>query len=44
VVGKVFGGEPVALVRRLVDAAGLSREELAALKVLLEAKEKEAKR
>jgi predicted transcriptional regulator len=44
VVGKVFGGEPVALVRRLVDAAGLSRGELAALKELLEAKEKEAKR
>lgn len=44
VVGKVFGGEPVALVRRLVDAAPLSRRELAALKELLEAKEKETKR
>jgi predicted transcriptional regulator len=44
VVGKVFGGEPVALVRRLVDAARLSRGELAALKALLETKEKEAKR
>ena len=43
VVGKVFGGEPVALVRRLVDAAALSRGELSALKELLEAKEKEAK-
>src|SRR5690348_8797807 len=31
-VGKVFGGEPVALVRRLVDGAGLSRRELAALR------------
>jgi predicted transcriptional regulator len=43
-VGKVFGGEPVALVRRLVDAAGLSRRDLAALKTLLEAKEKEGRR
>jgi predicted transcriptional regulator len=43
-VGKVFGGEPVALVRRLVDAAGLSRRDLAALRALLEAKEKETGR
>jgi predicted transcriptional regulator len=43
-VGKVFGGEPVALVRRLVDDAGLSRRDLAALRVLLEAKEKESGR
>jgi predicted transcriptional regulator len=42
-VGKVFGGEPLALVRRLVDA-GLSRRELSALKSLLEAKEKEGGR
>src|SRR3954470_17459258 len=32
--GKLFGGEPLALVRRLVDA-GLSRRELSALKSLL---------
>jgi predicted transcriptional regulator len=43
-VGKVFGGEPVALVRRLVDGAALSRRDLAALKVLLEEKEKEGGR
>jgi BlaI family transcriptional regulator, penicillinase repressor len=39
-VGKVFGGEPVALVRRLVDADALSRGDLAALKALIDAKEK----
>jgi predicted transcriptional regulator len=44
VVGKVFGGEPLALVRRLVDGAGLTRRELAELKALLEAKEKETRR
>jgi len=43
-VGKVFGGEPVALVRRLVDGADLSRRDLAALRALLEAKEKEGGR
>jgi predicted transcriptional regulator len=43
VVGKVFGGEPVALVRRLVDAAELSAKELEALRTLLDdAKKKEA--
>jgi predicted transcriptional regulator len=41
VVGKVFGGEPLALVRRLVDGAGLSRRELAELRAMLEAQEKE---
>jgi predicted transcriptional regulator len=43
-VGKVFGGEPVALVRRLVDGAALSRRDLSALKALLEEKEKEGGR
>jgi predicted transcriptional regulator len=43
-VGKVFGGEPVALVRRLVDGADLSRSDLATLRALLEAKEKESGR
>ena len=38
VVGKVFGGEPLALVRRLFDARGLTREELTALKGLLQQK------
>ncbi len=44
VVGRVFGGEPLALVRRLVDTAGLSKRELAELKTLLDRKEKEARR
>src|SRR5688572_544548 len=35
VVGRVFDGQPLALVRRLVDAARLSRKDLAALKALL---------
>jgi predicted transcriptional regulator len=39
VVGKVFGGEPVALVRRLVDAAELSSKDLEALRALLDDKE-----
>ena len=34
VVGKVFGGEPVALVKRLVDG-GLSARELESLRALL---------
>jgi predicted transcriptional regulator len=38
VVGKVFGGEPLALVRRLFDTRGLSRDEVAALKGLLQQK------
>jgi predicted transcriptional regulator len=40
VVGKVFDGEPLALVRRLVDAKGLTRKDIAALKALLEEKER----
>jgi len=43
VVGKVFGGEPVALVRRLVDGAELSTKELAALRALLDEKKMEKK-
>lgn len=42
VVGKVFDGQPLALVRRLVDAARLSRKDLAALKALLDEKESAA--
>jgi predicted transcriptional regulator len=44
VVGRVFGGEPLALVRRLVDSAGLSKRDLAELKSLLDRKEREARR
>jgi predicted transcriptional regulator len=40
VVGKVFGGQPLALVRRLVDTAGLTRKDVAALKALLDEKRK----
>jgi predicted transcriptional regulator len=40
VVDKVFGGEPLALVRRLLDATGLTRKDVAALKALLEEKER----
>jgi predicted transcriptional regulator len=36
VVGKVFDGQPLALVRRLVDTAGLTRREIADLKALLD--------
>ena len=36
VVGKVFDGQPLALVRRLVDTAGLTRQEIADLKRLLD--------
>jgi len=36
VMGKVFDGQPVALVRRLVDGGQLSRADLAALQELLE--------
>lgn len=39
VVGKVFGGEPLALVRRLVET-GLSRKDLVGLRALLDATEK----
>ena len=38
VMGKVFDGQPVALVRRLVDAGHLSRADLTALQDLLEEK------
>ncbi len=44
VVGRVFGGEPLALVRRLVDSAGLSKKDLAELKLLLDQKEREPRR
>lgn len=40
VVGKVFGGQPLALVRRLVDTKGLTRKHVAALKALLDEKER----
>ena len=40
VMGKVFDGQPVALVRRLVDGGQLSREDLAALQELLEERSK----
>lgn len=36
VVSKVFDGQPMSLVRRLVDTAGLTRKDLAALRELLE--------
>jgi len=36
VVGRVFGGQPLALVRRLVDTAGLTRKDIAELKALLD--------
>jgi predicted transcriptional regulator len=42
VMGKVFDGQPVALVRRLVDGGQLSREELAELQELLDEKSKGA--
>jgi predicted transcriptional regulator len=35
VVDKVFGGQPLALARRLVEANVLSDDELAALRELL---------
>jgi predicted transcriptional regulator len=40
VMGKVFDGQPVALVRRLVDGGQLSRDDLAALQELLEERTK----
>jgi len=40
VVDKVFDGQPLSLVRRLVDTAGLTREDLAALKALLDDRER----
>jgi predicted transcriptional regulator len=41
VVGKVFDGEPLALVRRLVDTKGLTRKDIAALRALLDEQEQE---
>jgi predicted transcriptional regulator len=38
VIGKLFDGAPLNLVRRLVDAEELSEEDLAELKALLEEK------
>jgi hypothetical protein len=38
-VGKMFAGQPLALLRRLVDSAGLTRKDVAALRVLLDEKE-----
>ena len=35
VVGRVFGGQPLELVRRLVDAEGLGRDDLAELSALV---------
>jgi predicted transcriptional regulator len=43
VVGKVFGGEPLALVRRLVDVRGLTRDDVVALKSLLEQRRRRKK-
>ena len=40
VVDKLFDGQPLSLVRRLVDTAGLSRKELASLKAMLDDKER----
>jgi predicted transcriptional regulator len=39
VVDKVFDGQPLSLLRRLVDTAGLTRHDIAALKALLDEKE-----
>ena len=36
VVNKVFDGQPLSLVRRLVDTAGLTRQDIAELKDLLD--------
>ena len=40
VVDKVFDGQPLSLVRRLVDTTGLTRQDLAALKALLDDRER----
>ena len=40
VVDKVFDGQPLSLVRRLVDTAGLTHKDLAALKALLDGRER----
>lgn len=44
VVDKVFDGEPLALMRRLVDTKGLTRKDIAALKLLLDDQERTRKR
>ena len=44
VVGKVFDGQPLALVRRLVDTKGLTRKDIAALKALLDESERAKER
>jgi predicted transcriptional regulator len=44
VVDRVFDGQPLALVRRLVHTAGLSRQELADLKALLDDAERAARK
>ena len=44
VLGRVFDGEPVALVRQLVDAAALDDKDIAALKALLAEREPKARR
>ncbi|HEY0713842.1 MAG TPA: BlaI/MecI/CopY family transcriptional regulator, partial [Polyangia bacterium] len=43
VVGKVFDGEPLDLVRRMVDARQLSKKDLTALRALLDRATKEGK-
>jgi predicted transcriptional regulator len=40
-VDKVFGGEPLALARRLIDGGVLSKKELASLKALVGEMEKD---
>jgi len=44
VVGKVFDGEPLALMRRLVDTQELTRKDIVALKALLDEQERARKR
>jgi predicted transcriptional regulator len=44
VVGKVFDGEPLALMRCLMDTKGLTRKDIAALKALLDEQERARKR
>ena len=38
VVDKVFDGQPLSMLRRLVDTAGLTRQDIAALRALLDEK------
>jgi predicted transcriptional regulator len=44
VVDRVFDGQPLALVRRLVHTAGLSRQDIADLKALLDEAERAARK